>query len=228
MSTPGVHWSKRMPPNRSLFDFDSFLNAGSGRRDRNVFGNSDLVFSGDTMRRARARRLELQHEAEESVSSSNSSDESSDSAASSDNDEKKKTKKDNDKAKTTRKRRAGRKATNDTGKEGLDQLAALLGAAIKPKTSASQDVTVSDPLALPPMDPLPASGLSASDIAHQVVQLMKQEEHASKKSRPGKVGSKVAFKRVDQVYDRKIHNYKLKETVHEDPKRDEWDQVCFL
>lgn len=231
MSTPSVHWSKKMPSNSKLssFDFDSFLNSGV-KRERNLLDFGGHSLAGDTMRRARARRLELEQEAEDSASSTHSSDDSSDSAASSE-DEKKKSKKDKDKAKgssSSKKRRSGRRAGNDANKEGLDQLAALLGAAMKPKTSAPNDGIISDPLALPPIDSLPPPGLNASDIAQQVVQLMKQEETASRKSKPGKVGSKVAFKRVDQVYDRKIHNYKLKETVHEDPKRDEWDQVCCL
>ena len=41
-----------------------------------------------------------------------------------------------------------------------------------------------------------------------------------------KRASKVAFKRVDQLWDSSIHNYKLTETV-DDPDADEWDQYIF-
>ncbi|OJJ47067.1 hypothetical protein ASPZODRAFT_132000 [Penicilliopsis zonata CBS 506.65] len=41
-----------------------------------------------------------------------------------------------------------------------------------------------------------------------------------------KKASKVAFKRVDQLWDNTIHNYKLTETV-DDPGADEWDQYIF-
>lgn len=41
-----------------------------------------------------------------------------------------------------------------------------------------------------------------------------------------KRASKVAFKRVDQLWDQSIHNYKLTETV-DDPDRDEWEQYIF-
>lgn len=46
------------------------------------------------------------------------------------------------------------------------------------------------------------------------------------KSRKNKRASKVAFKRVDQLWDSSIHNYKLSETV-DDPDADEWDQYIF-
>ncbi|KAL3451638.1 hypothetical protein BJX65DRAFT_304231 [Aspergillus insuetus] len=41
-----------------------------------------------------------------------------------------------------------------------------------------------------------------------------------------KAGSKVAFKRVDQLWDNTIHNFKLTETV-DDPSVNEWDQYLF-
>ncbi|KAL2825266.1 hypothetical protein BDW59DRAFT_146306 [Aspergillus cavernicola] len=41
-----------------------------------------------------------------------------------------------------------------------------------------------------------------------------------------KAGSKMAFKRVDQLWDNTIHNYKLTETV-DDPSANEWDQYLF-
>jgi hypothetical protein len=47
-----------------------------------------------------------------------------------------------------------------------------------------------------------------------------------RKSKRNKRASKVAFKRVDQLWDSSIHNYKLTETV-DDPDADEWDQYIF-
>ncbi|KAI9372646.1 hypothetical protein BJX61DRAFT_506442 [Aspergillus egyptiacus] len=41
-----------------------------------------------------------------------------------------------------------------------------------------------------------------------------------------KAGSKMAFKRVDQLWDNTIHNFKLTETV-DDPDANEWDQYLF-
>jgi hypothetical protein len=46
------------------------------------------------------------------------------------------------------------------------------------------------------------------------------------KSKRNKRASKIAFKRVDQLWDSSIHNYKLTETV-DDPDADEWDQYIF-
>ncbi|KAK2748624.1 hypothetical protein FQN55_004177 [Onygenales sp. PD_40] len=46
------------------------------------------------------------------------------------------------------------------------------------------------------------------------------------KNKKGKRGSKVDFKRVDQLWDNTIHNYKLTETI-DDPDADEWDQYIF-
>ncbi len=48
----------------------------------------------------------------------------------------------------------------------------------------------------------------------------------SGKSKKNKRASKIAFKRVDQLWDSSIHNYKLTETV-DDPDADEWDQYIF-
>ena len=48
----------------------------------------------------------------------------------------------------------------------------------------------------------------------------------SSRSRKNKRASKIAFKRVDQLWDSSIHNYKLSETV-DDPDADEWDQYIF-
>lgn len=174
----------------------------------------------DSMRKSMSGQRKLESEAEEDLSSSvDSSDHSSDSAASSESEKKK-----SRKTKAARRKRSSKK-TNDIG---ADQLATIL-AALKPKSAPVDSVQiVNDPLSVPISSTLPASALNAADIAQQVVQLLKQQgDQVEKKGKaPGKTGSKVAYKRVDQVYDRKIHNYKLKETVHADPQRDEWDQVC--
>ena len=50
----------------------------------------------------------------------------------------------------------------------------------------------------------------------------KAERAKAKKKR----ASKVAFKRVDQLWDQSIHNYKLTETI-DDPDADEFDQYIF-
>ena len=50
----------------------------------------------------------------------------------------------------------------------------------------------------------------------------KQAEKAKKKRR----ASKVAFKRVDHLWDQSIHNYKLTETI-DDPDENEFDQYIF-
>lgn len=46
------------------------------------------------------------------------------------------------------------------------------------------------------------------------------------KSPPKKRGSKLEFKRVDQLWDSSIHNYKLTDTK-EDVKSSEYDQYLF-
>ncbi|KAJ5169263.1 uncharacterized protein N7482_004857 [Penicillium canariense] len=52
------------------------------------------------------------------------------------------------------------------------------------------------------------------------------DSRRDKRSRKKKPASKVAFKRVDQLWDSTIHKYKLTETV-DDPDADEWDQYIF-
>ncbi|KAJ5698014.1 hypothetical protein N7462_000019 [Penicillium macrosclerotiorum] len=52
------------------------------------------------------------------------------------------------------------------------------------------------------------------------------ESRRDKRSKKKKPASKVAFKRVDQLWDSTIHKYKLTETV-DDPDADEWDQYIF-
>ncbi|KAJ5137164.1 hypothetical protein N7448_005718 [Penicillium atrosanguineum] len=52
------------------------------------------------------------------------------------------------------------------------------------------------------------------------------ESRRDKRSKKKKPASKVAYKRVDQLWDSTIHKYKLSETV-DDPDADEWDQYIF-
>ncbi|KAJ5641821.1 hypothetical protein N7490_005821 [Penicillium lividum] len=52
------------------------------------------------------------------------------------------------------------------------------------------------------------------------------ETRREKRTKKRKPASKVAFKRVDQLWDSTIHKYKLTETV-DDPGADEWDQYIF-
>ncbi|KAJ5144221.1 uncharacterized protein N7515_003008 [Penicillium bovifimosum] len=52
------------------------------------------------------------------------------------------------------------------------------------------------------------------------------ETRREKRSKKKKPASKVAYKRVDQLWDTTIHKYKLTETV-DDPDADEWDQYIF-
>jgi len=54
----------------------------------------------------------------------------------------------------------------------------------------------------------------------------KQAEKTKAKAKKKARGSKVAFKRVDQLWDQSIHNYKLTETV-DDPGVEEFDQYIF-
>ncbi|OJD10083.1 hypothetical protein AJ78_08761 [Emergomyces pasteurianus Ep9510] len=53
-----------------------------------------------------------------------------------------------------------------------------------------------------------------------------QRTQLKTKSKKRKRASKVAFKRVDELWDDTIHNYKLTETV-DDPDANEWDQYIF-
>ncbi|KAG2414654.1 hypothetical protein HFD88_003845 [Aspergillus terreus] len=48
----------------------------------------------------------------------------------------------------------------------------------------------------------------------------------AQKRKRKRAASKMAFKRVDQLWDNTIHNYKLTETV-DDPTANEWDQYLF-
>lgn len=160
------------------------------------------------------------------------SDDDSSSSSSSDDEKKKKSKK----AKKSKKKKSNTKNAEANGAMDISKLATLLSTLSKPgltppsTTSASAEPLPTDTLLLPPVTSTtsPVSA-SASEIAQQVVHLLKQEEQAGQDQKaPGKIGTKVAFKRVDQVYDRKIHNYKLKETVQGDTQHDKWDQVIPL
>jgi len=170
----------------------------------------------------RDRKVDSDMESEDDSTSMNSSEQSSDSAVSSEDEKKKATKK--VKANKNKKR----KSTKPTQAiAGLEQFVSLLAGQMKPNTTAPAVDGLPEPLTPSGSIP-PPPALNANDIAAQVVALLKQQEEQpdGKKKAPGKVGSKVAFKRIDQVYDRKTHNYKLKETVQSDEKTDQWDQVC--
>ncbi|KAI2722727.1 hypothetical protein CBS147332_3656 [Penicillium roqueforti] len=65
---------------------------------------------------------------------------------------------------------------------------------------------------------LASEELAASDSVGET-----RREKRSKKKKPA---SKVAYKRVDQLWDNTIYQYKLTETV-DDPDADEWDQYIF-
>lgn len=64
-------------------------------------------------------------------------------------------------------------------------------------------------------------GLDLGDL-RKTKDKQKKTKAATKKKR----ASKAAFKRVDQLWDQSIHNFKLTETV-EDEHADEWDQYIF-
>lgn len=187
----------------------------------------------------RERSLHAEHAHDSSASDDvgsdkhDDSDDDSSSSSSSDGGANKKTKR---KAKKQKKKKANTKRAGPDGAVDLSTLATLLASMSKPSSSSAastnppSDLVVSDPLLLAPANSItsPASP-SAAEIAQQVVQLLKQHEQAGEDQKStGKIGSKVAFKRVDQVYDRKIHNYKLKETVQGDTQTDKWDQVIPL
>ncbi|KAK5936536.1 hypothetical protein PMZ80_011223 [Knufia obscura] len=178
----------------------------------------------DAMKKSllKGRKVESDPEPEDETTSHDSSEHSSDSAASSEDEKKKKTSK--TKANKNKKRKST-KATN--GNVSVEQLLTLLTGMKQNNVAPAADSLIEPPVSSGSIPPPP--GLDAADIAAQVVALLKQEEEQSdgKKQAPGKIGTKVAFKRVDQVYDRKIHNYKLKETVQSDPKTDQWDQYVF-
>ena len=60
----------------------------------------------------------------------------------------------------------------------------------------------------------------------ELEELRKATKQKRAKQTKKKRASKIAFKRVDQLWDSSIHNYKLTETV-EDEDADEWDQYIF-
>jgi len=225
MSANSVDWTTRTSDPTRLRqelllqrDLDQYLKRTDSRADH-------IPLLLDNMRKStllKDRKVESEAEPEDDSSSVDSSDQSSDSAASSEDDKKKAKKV---KASKNKKRKASR-ATSGTS--GLEQLVTILAGKAKQNLPPPPVDSLLDPLP-PAVSAPPPPTLSASDIAAQVVALLKQEEEQSdgKKKAPGKVGTKVAFKRVDQVYDRKIHNFKLKETVQSDPKTDQWDQVCL-
>ncbi|KMU91149.1 hypothetical protein CIHG_08898 [Coccidioides immitis H538.4] len=70
--------------------------------------------------------------------------------------------------------------------------------------------------------------LLAEQTAQQAALLQQQQRALQKasKSKKQKRASKVAYKRIDQLWDNTLHNYKLTETV-KDPDANEWDQYIF-
>ncbi|EEP81400.1 conserved hypothetical protein [Uncinocarpus reesii 1704] len=70
--------------------------------------------------------------------------------------------------------------------------------------------------------------LLAEQTAQQAALLQQQQRALQKAARAKKQkrASKVAFKRIDQLWDNTLHNYKLTETV-KDPDANEWDQYIF-
>lgn len=68
------------------------------------------------------------------------------------------------------------------------------------------------------------TGLSLRDLGldDTVTRAKSRKSKSKKKAR----ASKVAFKRLDELWDSSIHNYKLTETK-DDPDADEWDQYIF-
>ena len=64
------------------------------------------------------------------------------------------------------------------------------------------------------------SNLASRDIDLDDVVTRKKSQKKNKRA------SRIAFKRVDQLWDSSIHNYKLTETV-DDSDADEWDQYIF-
>ncbi|KAI2082552.1 guanine nucleotide exchange protein for ADP-robosylation factor [Ophidiomyces ophidiicola] len=71
--------------------------------------------------------------------------------------------------------------------------------------------------------------LLAEQTAQQAALLQQQQralQKAAAKAKKQKRASKVAYKRIDQLWDNTLHNYKLTETV-KDPDANEWDQYIF-
>lgn len=70
------------------------------------------------------------------------------------------------------------------------------------------------------------SGLSGRSLGLEDTLTRGKAKQAEKAKTKKARGSKVAFKRVDQLWDQSIHNYKLTETI-DDPDVDEFDQYIF-
>ncbi|CRG89015.1 hypothetical protein PISL3812_06050 [Talaromyces islandicus] len=66
----------------------------------------------------------------------------------------------------------------------------------------------------------------AGSRSKQAASRRRLKEKTSGKKAKSKRASKVAFKRVDELWDSTIHNYKLQETM-DDPDADEFDQYVF-
>lgn len=72
----------------------------------------------------------------------------------------------------------------------------------------------------------PSSRGATSIGLEDEARILAEAKKLAKAKEKHKRASKVAFKRVDQLWDQSIHNYKLTETV-DDPDQDEWDQYIF-
>lgn len=67
-------------------------------------------------------------------------------------------------------------------------------------------------------------GVASHDT--EVDDALARKKGRGSKGKKNKRASKIAFKRVDQLWDSSIHNYKLTETI-DDSGADEWDQYIF-
>lgn len=184
---------------------------------------------GGLLRRTMLSSRVNEEDLEPAVSDSELEGDSADSSSteSTSEEEEKKKKKKSKKEKQKEKAKSVSASRHRKGRDNVlaaDDLANLF-ASLKPAAITPNNDTLD---LLPPPPPPPGVAVNATDIAQQVVQLLHQQEKTAERRKPGKSGSKLAFKRLDHVYDRKIHNFKLKETVKSDPKREEYDQVKLL
>ena len=177
-----------------------------------------------TMLSSRVNEQDLEPAVSDSEPEVDSADSSSTESTSEEEEKKKKKSKKEKQKEKAKSVSASRRRKGRDNVLAADDLANLF-ASLKPAAITPNNDTLD---LLPPPPPPPGVAANATDIAQQVVQLLHQQEKAAERRKPGKSGSKLAFKRLDHVYDRKIHNFKLKETVKSDPKREEYDQVMLL
>ena len=74
--------------------------------------------------------------------------------------------------------------------------------------------------------PKSRGGINTLEDDSRDARLLAKAKKLAKVKEKRKRASKVDFKRVDQLWDQSIHNYKLTETV-DDPDQDEWEQYIF-